>query len=75
MRRQSLRILKSYDTYTIKTGSAGFVQLLINGKRVQPKNITKTFNIRVRQSDNSRNTRLEHDAGRDGQDHGNKRRS
>ena len=37
--RTPLRIQKSFDEYRIKSGSAGFIQLFKNGKRVQPKNI------------------------------------
>lgn len=38
MRRVPRRIVKSFDLYEINTGSAGFVQLFKNGKRIQPKN-------------------------------------
>jgi len=44
--RRPLRIQKSYDTYTIKTGDVGFVRLFKNGKRVMPKNSTLVFTKR-----------------------------
>lgn len=47
IKRRPLRIQKSYDTYEIKTGDAGFVQLIKNGKRVTPKNFSITFTRRA----------------------------
>lgn len=46
MRRTPQRIKKSFDTYDIKTGSAGFVQLFKNGKRIAPKNYKLRINVR-----------------------------
>lgn len=40
------RYQKLYDIYSIKTGSAGFVQLFKNGKRIMPKNTTIIFNLK-----------------------------
>ena len=44
MRRLPLRIQKTFDQYEIKTGSAGFILLFKNGKRIQPKNMVIKFN-------------------------------
>jgi len=52
MRRVSNRIKKSYDNYEVKTGSAGFIQLIKNGKRIQPKNTHIKFNKRIRSKEN-----------------------
>ncbi|MDQ0825376.1 hypothetical protein QFZ60_001549 [Arthrobacter sp. B2I5] len=46
VRRKPLRLVKAYDEYQIKTGTAGFVQLIKNGKRIQPKNYERTFRVR-----------------------------
>lgn len=47
MRNQvPLRIQKGYDRYEVKTGSAGFVQLIKNGKRIAPKDTHIVFNLR-----------------------------
>jgi hypothetical protein len=45
-RRLSLRTKKSYDQYIVKTGSAGFVQLFKNGKRIMPKYAVLVFNLK-----------------------------
>jgi hypothetical protein len=45
-KRKPLRLQKSFDEYVIKTGSAGFIQLFKNGKRVQPKNYQLTLRRR-----------------------------
>ena len=46
-KRIPMRMLKSFDNYEVKTGSAGFVQLFKNGKRILPKNISIRFNNRL----------------------------
>lgn len=48
--RAPLRIQKSYDIYEVTTGSAGFVILLKNGKRIMPENAHITFNKRKAKS-------------------------
>lgn len=45
-RRKPLRLVKAYDEYRIKTGTAGFVLLMKNGKRITPKNYERTFRVR-----------------------------
>lgn len=46
MSRIPLRIQKGYDRYEVKTGDAGFVQLIKNGRRIQPHNTHIVFNLR-----------------------------
>lgn len=43
--RRPLRIQKSYDTYEIRSGSAGFIIVYLNGKRLNKKNWRKAFNV------------------------------
>lgn len=45
-RREPARRLKAFDRYEIRTGSAGFVVLMKNGRRIQPKNTVLRFNVR-----------------------------
>ena len=45
-RRTPLRLRKAFDRYEINSGSAGFVQIIRNGKRITPKNTTLQFNVR-----------------------------
>lgn len=45
-KRLPARLLKCFDRYELKTGSAGFVQLYKNGKRIIPKNTRIRFNVR-----------------------------
>lgn len=45
-RRKPLRLVNAYDEYRIVTGSAGFVQLFKNGRRLQPKNFEITLRRR-----------------------------
>ena len=47
-RRRPMRVVKAYDEFQVKTGTAGFVQLIKNGKRIQPKNYERTFRVRRR---------------------------
>lgn len=49
-RRTPARLRKSYDRYEIRTGAAGFVLLIKNGKRIMPKNTVMRFNVRRRSS-------------------------
>lgn len=49
--RTPLRIHKVFDRYEVKTGNAGFVILLKNGKRIQPKNKHLIFNLRNNKGD------------------------
>lgn len=44
MRRRPLRIQKAYDNYEIKFGSAGFVIVYKNGKRLKHINKKIEFN-------------------------------
>lgn len=44
--RPPSRIKKSFDNYEIKTGDAGFVLIIKNGKRIIPKNFSIKFNKR-----------------------------
>lgn len=46
MRRKPLRIQKAFDSYEIKFGSAGFVIVYKNGKRL--KLTSKTLELRKR---------------------------
>ncbi len=45
-RRIPARLRKAFDRYEIRTGTAGFVRLYRNGKRIAPKNATIRFNKR-----------------------------